>query len=199
MPNNTRRLIQGVGINNLPHVIKNCPYYERWKSILCRCYSKKFHERNQVYVGCSICEEWIYSLNFKHWMETQDWKGKVLDKDILFPGNKIYSPETCIFVPIEVNSLIIRPPSRDGFPLGVYQNQNSEKYYCAFRINGKKIPTKQQVSTKMEAHRVWQQHRAERILGVSERQNDDRLKGALIRIAESIIDDYVNNRETKYD
>lgn len=42
-----------------------------------------------------------------------------LDKDILVAGNKIYSPETCLFVPNRINSLLIRGVKTGPLPLGV--------------------------------------------------------------------------------
>ena len=67
------------------------------------------------YKGVEVCEEWYNFQNFAEWCETQkflnakDVKGKSyqLDKDILVKGNKIYSPDTCCFVPPEINSLFI--------------------------------------------------------------------------------------------
>ena len=43
-----------------------------------------------------------------------------LDKDILFKGNKIYSPSTCIYVPHRINSLFTKSDSARGdYPIGV--------------------------------------------------------------------------------
>jgi len=53
-------------------------------------------------------------------MERQDWKGKHLDKDILVLGNKVYSPETCRFVSLQVNCIFgDRKVSRGKYPQGV--------------------------------------------------------------------------------
>ena len=53
-------------------------------------------------------------------------QGWHLDKDILIKGNKIYSPETCCFVPQEVNILFIKNSKRrEGLPIGVYKQKNS--------------------------------------------------------------------------
>jgi len=43
-----------------------------------------------------------------------------LDKDILVKGNKIYSPETCAFVPTVINNLFTSRVSKRGkYPIGV--------------------------------------------------------------------------------
>jgi len=48
-----------------------------------------------------------------------------LDKDILVKGNKVYSPETCCFVPVEINILLIKNNSKRGnLPIGVSKNGN---------------------------------------------------------------------------
>ena len=87
-------------------VVWTCPYYKRWLSMLYRCYSPLYHERAATYIGCSVCDDWIYFTNFKAWMEQQDWEGKDLDKDILVEGNKEYGPDTCVFVSQRVNKFL---------------------------------------------------------------------------------------------
>ena len=47
----------------------------------------------------------------------QDWH---LDKDILCPDCKIYSPETCTFVPTDINFLFTKRQNKRGaYPIGV--------------------------------------------------------------------------------
>ena len=88
------------GANGKPkqRIIWFCPFYRRWVHMLERCYSERYQEKKPTYIGCTVCEEWLRFSNFKSWMETQDWEGKHLDKDLLVEGNKIYSPDTCILV-----------------------------------------------------------------------------------------------------
>ena len=101
-----RRLVYGVGTNDAWYMIETtaggetycCGYYQRWVAMLRRCYSKQMHRKFPTYKDCTVCDEWITFSNFRKWMETQDWQGKELDKDILFPGNKHYSPDNCVFV-----------------------------------------------------------------------------------------------------
>jgi hypothetical protein len=197
MANNVRKLVYGVGINNLPYPIKNCPYYERWRSILCRCYSTKFHNKNKSYERCEICEEWKYSLNFKKWMEEQDWEGKVLDKDILFPGNKIYGPDKCIFVPIEINSLFVKPIKDKKYPLGVYPSKTKNKVDAKISINNKKLFLGSFTDAN-EAHRVWQMKKIEYLKQLSSLQTNEIIKEKIIDLFKNIENDYINNLETKY-
>ena len=67
-------------------------------------------------------------MEFKRWMEKQDWEGKQLDKDIIKKGNKLYCPEFCFFVDNKVNSILTDPAAaRGGTPNGVHKRKNSNK------------------------------------------------------------------------
>ena len=59
-----------------------------------------------------------------------------LDKDILCKGNKVYSRETCIFVPERINLLFTKCDNRRGdSPIGVTQeNQVFIKYFAVMDI-----------------------------------------------------------------
>lgn len=49
-----------------------------------------------------------------------------MDKDLLFRGNKVYSPVTCCFVPPEINKIILKRQRRRGeYPIGVHKQRNS--------------------------------------------------------------------------
>ena len=109
-----RSLLYGVGVNDSDYVtdkrknkkvIWKCPFYEKWTSMLTRCYSLKYHKRYPTYIGCSVCPEWHYFSKFRLWMELQNWKGMDLDKDLLVKGNQVYGPDTCCFVPAAINYL----------------------------------------------------------------------------------------------
>lgn len=104
-------MIRGFGTNYTVNPVVNgkrvtCPYYQCWVSMIHRCYSKSFLKLNANYQGCTIVDEWSLFSNFKEWMVKQDWKGKALDKDLLVIGNKVYGPETCMFVDQRVNSFL---------------------------------------------------------------------------------------------
>lgn len=77
-----------------------------------RCYSARYQERKPTYKGCSVCDEWLNYQNFAKWYDDNYYeiKGEImcLDKDILVKGNKIYSPENCVFVPNYINVLFAR-------------------------------------------------------------------------------------------
>lgn len=107
----------GVGKYSKMRYIK---IYTAWVGMLQRCYT----ERHSSYLGCAVYEDWHNFQNFAKWHEENcnlEYMNKwELDKDILIKGNKIYSPETCCFVPHEINSLILKCNSLRGkYPIGV--------------------------------------------------------------------------------
>ena len=62
-------------------------------------------------------------------MELQDWEGKCLDKDIIAPGSKLYSPETCSFVLQSTNNFVIASDATRGeLPLGVDLLKRTGRY-----------------------------------------------------------------------
>jgi hypothetical protein len=67
-----------------------------------------------------VCDEWKTHSGFKQWFDENYIEGYSLDKDILVKGNKLYSPDTCCFVPVEINNLLIkRKKHRGDLPIGV--------------------------------------------------------------------------------
>ena len=142
-----KKLVQGVGINDAPYIVKTrlgagsgtwtCPYYEVWESMLLRTYDVKFKEKQKTYQDVTVCNEWLSFMNFREWMESQDWKTKELDKDILLKGNKIYSAETCIFVPREINMLFGDTSSFKGdLPRGVTYTDDGKRYRARINFGG---------------------------------------------------------------
>lgn len=115
---NRTGLIYGVGISDADYPVTKhtrvgdkskriwmCPYYSRWSNMVKRVHCKAAHKTDKIYSTVSICEEWLTFSNFKAWMETQDWEGKHLDKDLLGDG-KSYSPETCCFISPFTNTFL---------------------------------------------------------------------------------------------
>ena len=110
--------------------------YMCWNNMMERCYSNKFQIKHPSYADCKVCEEWKYYLNFKKWYEENYYEieGQImhLDKDILAKGNKIYSPETCCFVPSEINVMFTKSDkSRGKYPIGVTFIKKGIKNYQA--------------------------------------------------------------------
>jgi len=95
--------VYGVGYTDLPMGFSKTLQYKKWNSMLQRCYATRVSQ--PTYEKCYVCVRWQYLSNFTLWMNTQDWVGKQLDKDLL--GDTFeYSPEKCCFISRELNSLI---------------------------------------------------------------------------------------------
>ena len=77
--------------------------YRKWSDMLMRCYSEKYLTKYPTYKGCSVCKEWLNFQTFAAWGEVNWIEGYDLDKDIKVEGNRIYSPESCMFVSREDN------------------------------------------------------------------------------------------------
>ena len=111
--------------------------YQTWYGMIERCYDEKLHEKQPTYKGCTVCNEWHNFQNFAKWYEENyyqiDGERMHLDKDILVKGNKIYSPDTCIYVPQTINSLFIKRDSKRGeSAIGTSYHKRDKKYqaYC---------------------------------------------------------------------
>ena len=106
-----KRLVYGVGVNDFNENVsidgKSLKSYECWVGMLDRCYGVKNNGRNSSYVGCSVCNEWLLFSNFKKWFDEHYKDGLYLDKDILVRGNRMYSPSTCSFVPLNINGIVL--------------------------------------------------------------------------------------------
>lgn len=111
-----------------------------WRGMLCRCYNPASLSKQPSYKGCSVCEEWLTFSNFRRWaMDVANGysKGKQIDKDILAKGNKEYSPDTCCFVPSQINNLIIKSnKARGTLPIGV--SILNGRYEASISIKNKK-------------------------------------------------------------
>ena len=129
----------GIGEYSSKENGKTTKCYKVWHHMLQRCYYPKYLEKHPSYNGCEVCEEWHNFQTFSQWYENNYYEipneSMCLDKDILFKGNKIYSPETCVFVPQNINILFTkRNKSRGNYPIGVTYNKQKGKYisHCNF-------------------------------------------------------------------
>ena len=144
---------------------------------------QKYLESNPSYIDTSVCSEWLYATAFKKWMEQQDWHGKCLDKDIVVPGNKLYSPETCAFVLPATNKFVTaRDASRGDYPIGVTLFKRTGKYkaQCGNPFTGKQEHLGL-FSTPEEAHEAWRKRKHELAQLVAATESDMLVVEALKR------------------
>lgn len=143
-----RRLVYGVGVNDANYLTQprvngkqlRCPIYSRWTLMLSRCYCPIIQKRYPTYKGCTVCPEWLMFSGFKGWMIQQDWQGNHLDKDLLIQGNKVYSPETCLFVNQSINLLLNSNKSRRGkYPIGASFSKRSKRILSSVVLKGSAV------------------------------------------------------------
>jgi len=116
-------------------------------------------------------------------METQDWKGKQLDKDLL--GDKLYSPDTCCFVPQWLNSLFLDSGrSRGKYPIGVCKYRN--KFEAQIRINNKHKYLGV-FNTAKEAHSVYLKAKKQHVHTKMKDYPDQRVKEAVLNKCQGTI------------
>lgn len=142
---NNIRLILGIGYNSQ---VKHPAFangeiakpYSIWRAMLQRCYCAKTQLKQPTYQGCTVDERWHDYQDFAEWFESNEYSGLGydLDKDLLVHGNKIYSPDTCVFVPRELNSLLTScKAARGNLPQGVSFLKARKKFMARVRADGK--------------------------------------------------------------
>lgn len=112
--------------------------YSTWKNMLRRCYSH--YDYNQAsYEGCTVTHEWLLYSTFKKWFDENYVEGYALDKDIIKKNNLLYSPETCCFVPQEINNLFIkRKRDRGALPIGIVLIPRNRYKKYQVQVSGRK-------------------------------------------------------------
>lgn len=187
-----KRLVHGIGVNDLPYQVSKysprsmgrkrlwtCPYYLNWKEMLKRCYYQKYHAHHSSYIRCTVITDWKNASNFVNWMRTQDWSGKQLDKDLLVMGNRLYGPETCVFLSPDVNIFLsTRRAARGQYMIGASINRGLFAASCRDPFKGVQ-QTLGTFKTEIEAHLAWQAKKHEHALTYAEMETDPRIKLAL--------------------
>ena len=174
---------------------KNKLSYWHWNAMISRCHDNYFLEKEPSYKQCTICEEWREYSSFDKWFnenyyEIENEKME-LDKDILFKGNKIYSPETCIFVPKNINLLFVKSDAKRGdYPIGVNYNKRSGKFIARCGEYGKRVNLGT-FTTPEEAFNVYKNEKERYIKEVADLYKDripQRLYEALYKYEVEITD-----------
>ena len=157
--------VYGVGIlgTKYPSTINGVltKEYELWNNMLKRCYSDDFKKKHPTYIDCEVSDKFKSYEYFYEWchkqigFSNQDWH---LDKDLLVKGNKVYSENTCVFLPKEINSLLTkREASRGEYLIGVYWSDTSKSFIAQVRRNKGKQEHLGLFKTEIEAFKAYKQ------------------------------------------
>lgn len=188
------RMVDGVGLNDAGYPVTaeetidgrrkrlwTCPFYRAWRSMLTRCYSAKCHEKFPTYIGCSVAPEWLKFSVFREWMLAQKWDDGHLDKDLLAPGNKVYGPDTCVFVSSQINTFMSDcGAARGQWPIGVHWNKSNGKFLakCRNPFSGKEDHLGY-YTCPASAHEAWRKRKYELACQYADQQTDPRIASAL--------------------
>lgn len=149
---------------------KKTKYYSAWLSMHQRCYNKEYQKRNPTYNGVEICKEWFNFQNFAEWYVNNYKEGFHLDKDIICKDCKVYSPKTCAFVPIEINSLFTKGQAKRGiFHIGV------TKFRGAYRVHLSKNGKQEWIGTfptEKDAFNYYKQEKEKYIKQIAKKWKD---------------------------
>lgn len=139
-------LICSIGFNDKKYPTKikgkHTDEYTVWQNMLARC-TKRCWDKYPTYIGTSCSENFKSYSYFYEWYQTQpnannkdeDGNKWCLDKDLLFKGNKLYSEDTCIFIPQRINALLTKSNAiRGKHPIGVSWKKQSEMYSARCKI-----------------------------------------------------------------
>ncbi len=195
------RSICGVGITGDIDLKVNGQYlkeYKIWKGVLRRCYSEYCHNTRPTYAECSMSKDFQYFPYFMEWCSKQtgfgslDDKGRpfTLDKDILIKGNKLYSEDTCCFVPYEINNSFLKRDNKRGECLiGVCKRKDR---FIALLSRGNSIQIfLGSFTTEIEAFNAYKQAKEAHIKSLAEKWKDQidlRVYEALVKYEVEITD-----------
>ncbi|MCK2149468.1 hypothetical protein MYE70_10360 [Marinobacter alexandrii] len=186
-----RKQVYGWGINDADYPLEpvvngkrqRCNFFLTWRRMIWRCYDGKRLKEYPSYIGCSVAEEWKRFSDFKAWMVEQDWVGKHLDKDIICPGNKVYSSQTCVFVHPTINNFFTDAfRLRGEFMIGVRFHKGKRKFqgHCSNPFT-KKVDHLGYFDREIDAHLAWLRRKNELAIQLSQSDyvTDDRVADAL--------------------
>jgi hypothetical protein len=140
--------------------------YRHWISLIRRCYDEARKDTYPAYYGnCEVCKEWHNFQTFAQWYNENMYQVGTermhVDKDILYPGNKIYSPQKCLIIPQRINMIFTNKSNERGLPNGIthYEIGYSAKY------NTKELGV---YETLEEAYLVYAQEKEKHIRQVAD-------------------------------
>lgn len=140
-------------------------YYRIWYNMLNRCYNNKIHDKFPTYKDCYVCDEWLNFQIFAEWCDENFYSVNneimCLDKDILNKRNKMYSPNTCVFVPNRINTIFIKSDKKRGnLPIGVTTFKGCDKFRAiCHTVDDYKLVHLGVFCTIEEAFKVYKQYK----------------------------------------
>ena len=133
--------------------------YDLWQNMLRRCYSDTLKKKYPTYEGCKVSDNFKSYEYFYEWCNKQigfNNEGWHLDKDLLIKGNKVYSESTCVFLPVEINSLLTKSTaSRGSYLIGVCWHKKDNAFVARVAKNKGKQEYLGSFKTEIEAFNAY--------------------------------------------
>ena len=141
------KLVYGVGFNSKGRYKTRkggrlTKAYSSWRPMMQRCYDARAQISRPWHTDCVVSNDWHDFQDFAEWYDNHPYSdlGYELDKDLLFNGNKVYSPQTCCLIPHELNVLLLdRRLDRGVYPQGVDRKKSELKYRARLNVDGKSV------------------------------------------------------------
>ena len=135
--------------------------YDLWYSMLRRCYSDNSKKKYPTYEGCEVSDNFKSYEYFYEWCNKQIGfgnEGRHLDKDLLVKGNKLYSEDSCVFIPVEINSLLVKRENMRGkYLIGVHWCNTKKVFVAQVSKNKGKSEYLGSFNTEIEAFNAYKQ------------------------------------------
>lgn len=173
--------VYSFGIMDIPNELRRGQpepkEYKIWNGIRQRCYNENIRHHCPTYKDVFMSDNFAVYSYFKDWCSKQIGFGNEgwhLDKDILVKGNKVYSEDTCCFVPAEINTLILRADRiRGKYPIGVYHDTSKfHKRFSARVSKGGKYKRFGSYLTPEEAFYVYKKEKESHIQEIANKWKD---------------------------
>lgn len=158
-------------------VYSNKLAYQAWIGMLHRTYYESQTKTRPSYNGVTVSEEWFIYKNFERWYLSQIIESEV-DKDLKYPiNNRLYSPETCLLIPRNLNGFLIGLFSTGTTLKGsqCYRNRAGTKVWKA-QINNQDKKGALHIGwfyTEEDAHLAWKTVKLGRCLELSKEVNNN--------------------------
>jgi len=194
-------LVYGVGVKGMKYPTKqnkkHLTEYKVWASMLMRCYSKSQTMRKPCYENCTVSDNFKSYVFFYEWCQEQtgfkkkDESGRIwqLDKDLLIKGNKHYSEDACVFIPKEINTVLLaRERDRSATGIGNYYDDSAYVVQCSVKGRQKVLG---RFKTQQEALNLYKTFKEGYVKTIAEKWKgvvDDRVYQALINYEVNIND-----------
>ena len=170
---------------------KLCKIYRQWQNMIVRCYNERYHIRFPTYIGCTVSDEFKDYSKWREWYDNYPCKqdGWHMDKDLLIKGNKVYSEDTCVFLPKEINLVLTkRTASRGEHLIGVHWCKRDKSFKAQISKNKGKQEYLGSFKTEIEAFNAYKVAKESFV-----KEQADKYKDMLDPRAYSALQNYVVN------